>query len=275
VFHKIVGTLVQPSLRPGVDEARVQAELTAAELAVARAEQAKELQRARLAQAMGSRTGAPIEPIAGALLGAAPALGEHIARDTHPVGKQAAAELARASALEHVGALDYVPRIELFAALWVRGSGIYDPVAAGLVPEVRNWAAGVTATWNIFEIPAIRARARAAAAETAVATADRDDAALAVVGEAQRAAAVLRGALTIAQETPVALAAARAAEQQVTARYQAGLAQVTDVADTERILAQAEADDAVARVEVWRATLLVAKAAGDLTPVLAAARRAP
>jgi outer membrane protein TolC len=80
--------------------------------------------------------------------------------------------------------------------------------------------------------------------------------------------------MKIAADTPEALAAARTAEQQVTARYQAGLAQVTDVADAQRVLAQAEVDDAVARVEVWRAELLDARAAGNLTPVFSAARGA-
>jgi hypothetical protein len=38
-------------------------------------------------------------------------------------------------------------------------------------------------------------------------------------------------------------------------------------------LAQAEADDAVARLGVWRAFLVVTQAAGDLTPFLERLRR--
>ena len=41
---------------------------------------------------------------------------------------------------------------------------------------------------------------------------------------------------------------------------------VLDVADAEQLLTQAEVDNAVARVNVWRGMLLVSRAAGDLEP---------
>lgn len=41
---------------------------------------------------------------------------------------------------------------------------------------------------------------------------------------------------------------------------------VLDVADAERLLTQAEVDNAVARVNVRRAMLLVSRVAGDLEP---------
>jgi hypothetical protein len=47
---------------------------------------------------------------------------------------------------------------------------------------------------------------------------------------------------------------------------------VVDVADAQRVLAQAEIDDAVARLEVRRALLLFSRASGDLGPFLAQSR---
>jgi len=46
------------------------------------------------------------------------------------------------------------------------------------------------------------------------------------------------------------------------------LASITEVAEAQRLLAQAEADDAVARLGVWRALLAAAQVRGDLTPFL-------
>jgi hypothetical protein len=43
---------------------------------------------------------------------------------------------------------------------------------------------------------------------------------------------------------------------------------VVDVAAAEGVLAQAEADDAIARLSVWRAELGIAAAQGDLQPFL-------
>jgi outer membrane protein TolC len=65
------------------------------------------------------------------------------------------------------------------------------------------------------------------------------------------------------------LEAARAAERQATARYRAGLASVIDVAEAQRLLTQAEIDDAVARLGVWDAMLILARSIGDLDPFLA------
>ena len=47
---------------------------------------------------------------------------------------------------------------------------------------------------------------------------------------------------------------------------------ITEVADAQRVLAQAESDAAVARLSVWRAVLAESQAAGDLTPFLHAIR---
>ena len=77
----------------------------------------------------------------------------------------------------------------------------------------------------------------------------------------------------IARNTPIERQAATAGESQARARYQNGLASVTEVAEAQRLLAQAEADDAVARLGVWRALLAAAQARGDLAPFLEKVRR--
>jgi outer membrane protein len=84
----------------------------------------------------------------------------------------------------------------------------------------------------------------------------------------EQARATLSGARRVAANTPVELAAAQTSEQQQQARYRSGLATVVDVAAAEGVLAQAEADDAIARLSVWRAELASAAAQGDLQPFL-------
>jgi outer membrane protein TolC len=69
----------------------------------------------------------------------------------------------------------------------------------------------------------------------------------------------------------VEVSAAQTAVQQATARYQSGLGIIDDVAEAQRLLTQAEIDDALARLNVWRGLLGIATAAGDLQPFLAEA----
>jgi outer membrane protein TolC len=91
--------------------------------------------------------------------------------------------------------------------------------------------------------------------------------------ERDRAEAMLRAAREIATNTPVQLEAARAAERQANARYQSGLGTLIEVAEAQRLLTQAEIDDSLARLAIWRALLGVARANGDLDPVTTAAGR--
>ena len=69
-----------------------------------------------------------------------------------------------------------------------------------------------------------------------------------------RAVAALEGARQVAANTPVQVAAARAAAEQAAARYRSGLGAIDEVAEAQRLLTQAEIDDALARLGVWRAS---------------------
>ena len=92
-----------------------------------------------------------------------------------------------------------------------------------------------------------------------------------LTGQVEKAKAILEGARRVAQNTPIQLEAARTTEQQATARYRAGLGNITEVAEAQRLLTQAEIDDSLARLGIWRALLGLAAVEGDLTPFLAAA----
>jgi outer membrane protein TolC len=274
---QILVTMTQPlvdqNLRPGADAARAQAELAAARTVLARAEQTREVRRAQLAQAMGD-VDLRVEADAGTLAGP---MSDRSARPagpspTNPELVRSDAQVARAKQRESAVDVEYLPRLDLVAAMWMRGSGYLQSPGDGLVPDIPNWAAGAVLTWSILDIPTIRARARSASATTEAAAARRDETYLAVGAQLSSATAALDGARAVATQTPATLAAARTAEQQIIARYRAGLAPVVDVADAERLLTQSEIDDAVARLEVRRALLAVARAVGDLGPFFAAAR---
>ncbi len=85
------------------------------------------------------------------------------------------------------------------------------------------------------------------------------------------AIATLKGAREVAANTPVEVSAARAALDQATARYRAGLSAIDDVAQSQRLLVAARIDDALARLNVWRAKFQVAAVRGDIQPVIAEA----
>ena len=74
----------------------------------------------------------------------------------------------------------------------------------------------------------------------------------------------------IAKNTPIQVSAARTALAQATARYKAGLSSIDDVAQAQRLMVQAQMDDSIARLNVWRAFLQLQSVRGDLGPFLQA-----
>jgi outer membrane protein TolC len=75
---------------------------------------------------------------------------------------------------------------------------------------------------------------------------------------------MVEAASAIAQNTPIQLAAARQSEAQARARYDAGLAGIVEVAEAQNLLAGAEYQNGVARIDVWRSLLARAIAQGNI-----------
>jgi outer membrane protein TolC len=169
-----------------------------------------------------------------------------------------------------LGATDR-PRIYLQSSVFARGSGanpdgVPDGGADGLGLERANWAAGFQIVFpNLFDFASLRARRAASAAITRAESARYDEAVLTITSQQYAADAMADAARAIAQNTPVQLAAAQQSEAQARARFEAGLASITEVAEAQSLLVQAEYQDAVARVDVWRALLAQAIARGNVT----------
>jgi outer membrane protein TolC len=270
----VVKTLVTQNLRPGADAARVEAELAAAQTLLARSAQSVEIRRAQLAQALGD-VSLLVEAAPGHLLDLAASAPDEPERlpptesaPRHPALAVQDAVVAGAEARQRKVTALYLPRFDLVASLWARGSGYFASGADGLAPDIPNWGAGAVVSWPLLDVPALRARAAVAEGLRNMQQARREEVALAVSSQLAEASAQLRGARRVAWQAAIALASARTAEAQTLARFKTGLTSVVDVADAQRLLAQVEIDDAVARLEVHRARLLLARAAGDLGPFL-------
>jgi outer membrane protein TolC len=169
------------------------------------------------------------------------------------------------------------PRVLLQSSLFARGSGATpDAIAGGtdgLGFDRANWAAGVQIVFpNLFDFSSLRARRAAAGALTRAEGARYDETLLKVTSEERAAEAMVAATREIAQNTPIQLAAAQQSETQARARYEAGLASIVEIADTQNLLVQAEYLNAVARVDVWRALLSQAVARGTLGTFIDALR---
>ncbi|MGH7781219.1 MAG: TolC family protein [Candidatus Binataceae bacterium] len=278
-FAVAVKGRVNSGLRPGADASRADAEVALALNQEISAEQAERVARATLVGALGGGIDNGVKVVNGRLLempASAPVM-EHTS-PVDPFLHEALAEISAARASTRAAKFEYLPRVDVVAGIFVRDSGFSTGAVPGpgngSVPNTTNWAAGVVVTIPLKGLLQARADVHAQAANEKLARARYDQVTLAIQKQIDTARAILDGARRVAANTPVELAAARATQLQDTARYRGGLATVVDVAEANRILTQAEVDSAVARVNVWRAMLLLARAVGDLDPLLTEIRNA-
>ena len=191
----------------------------------------------------------------------------------HPAVLEERALSLQQEAQKHFLDRSYVPVFSTSGMVFGRGAGTnangpFPGGTSGLAPDVFNWGVGVQLSFAAFDFFNLRDQ-RKVQEENVQAEHSRYQQAVSDVDAAvERAQATLRGARQLAANTPIELQASRASEQQQQIRYRSGLATVVDVAAAESVLAQAEGDDAIARLGVWRAELGVAAAQGDLKPFL-------
>ncbi len=278
VLANTIDVLVKNELRPGADASRAKAELAAAETQLIQAQQGEQISRVTLAQLLGI-AGTSVTIKEGSLLQMPPSIEIMPASGTtHPLASLQAAAVDVVKARQKELERSYFPRFDLQAATFGRGSGAQASGEVlggfnGLSPNTINWAVGFTAKFQLFDFASIRNRKEI---EKHLATAESvrfDQVVQNLTAQNERAQAEVQGARRVAENTPIQLEAAKATEAQVRARYDAGLATVVDVADAQRLLTQAEIEDSLARLRVWRALLALAASRGELAPFLQEVRK--
>jgi outer membrane protein TolC len=173
----------------------------------------------------------------------------------------------------------YYPHFNLQSGVSARGSGAnvdgtVGSGADGLGLQRENWVAGLSASFPVMDFFSIRARKQIAAANQRAEGARYQQTLQDIAAQVAQAQARLEGAIAIAQATPTELQAARDAETQARARYQAALANVIEVTDAQSLLIRAEGDEAVSKLNAWRAFVELAAAEGDFTQLLETVRSA-
>jgi outer membrane protein TolC len=275
-FHEVVAALVAQKLRPELDLARADTELASARVLSEKTRLGVVLASARLADAIGEDDWS-VAVIDGdfADFPRAPAA----AKSSHPAVAAYRAAATSAEARASVAKLGYLPTVNLVGAAWLRGGGYVlggpnSGDAGGLLPDTPNWAVGAVASWTPTEIGTAGAKADAENADAAVQRAQALETSEALITEAKLARAAFTSSVEVAKETAAGVQAARQALQIASTRYTTALGNVLEVADSERALAAAERDDAIARLEAWRAAVAVYAAQGDLDALLAGISKA-
>jgi outer membrane protein len=278
-LRQSVHALTSAELRPGADESRIDAEKAVAMTQLALAQEALDMSHATLAKFLTKTNDSGSEVASSQVLSRLPAMGDEsvpFQPAANPMMAEQKASVAQSAAQLHATERSWVPQFNLEAAAYGRGTGAELngqrlSGANGLAPNVGDYAVGVNITFPFMDFASIHAR-EASQASTLVATQAQEQLTSRELQEQfAQAAAALRASRAVAENIPIALSSAQTSFAQANARYKAGLSAIDDLAQAQRLLVQAQIDDSIARLNVWRAFLHLQAVRGDLQPFLQAA----
>lgn len=278
VLGRSVKATVEARLRPGADLSRADTEVDAAETQLLQAEQSVSVAKASLAEFTGVDVKA-IDAVPGSLLNL-PVASSTTTPDlaNNPAAREQSGVIEESKARLGILQRSYRPTFELQASVYGRGTGaLIDGTTLGgwngLGPNYFNAAAGFTVNFPLLTFPSIRAQEAQEAAIGRSAAATYRQVLADLQAQSNAAQATLTQARRIAAETPKEVADARTGFEQANAQYRAGLTTIVAVAEAQRLLAQAEIDDSLAKLAVWRALLQIQIAEGDISSFLSQASR--
>lgn len=267
---RLVEPLSAQGLKPGADLAKARIEKAAADAQLIQARTAAKTARAAMLDLLGDEAdniSLDASPFSSAPWQMDAATG------IHPLLAEQQASLSLGQARRTELDKAWMPRFLAQSALYARGTGAFGDGStggafSGLGPNIYNWGVGFSVQFAVGDLPAVRARRLAQSARL-----HSENARLSLVrrtlsADTARARARLDGAREMVAAVRVQYTAAAEVYEQAQARYRSGLAGLIEVVDAQRAYQQAEIDDALSRLAVWRAQLGVATAAGDLAPFL-------
>lgn len=280
-FAQIVHAQVDSSLKPGADASLADAQLANSRNDLIRANLAYEIALANLANTMGlGGQSVQINP-AGIASNAEPAYLQNqppIFEDV-PVLKAARAALTTARAQKKVLDKEYYPVFHFLGGFNMRGAGLgvtgrpTSKNVNGLLPLVPNYQVAMIINWNFLDIFRLKAEKKVQLERIEQQNQDLNLVLQNLKTQDRQSRARVKAALALAENMPIQVKAAAMAANQAEARYKTGLGSVAQVAEANQVLAQSRAQEAIARIGVWRALLAVAAVHGDIKPFLAEADR--
>jgi len=271
-FQQYISSRSGAGLIPGADSSYANAEVAKARLALLQSQQNAAQQRIILAQLSGIRQDS-INVDTSFFLTTLP---PDIIKDTfniqsHPYLQYAQQQVNLSREKSLVVKKAVLPTINILGMGWARGSGVdkdgdySSKISDGIPYKTYNYMAAVAVKWNITSLARNKQEQKAATQEIEASRFRMNEQELALQSQSDNARLQYQLALQQTQVAPVQYKSAYDAYQQSNARYQAGLATLTELVQTLYVLNRADVDKAVANNNVWRGLLMQTAATGNLS----------
>ncbi|MBO9616689.1 MAG: TolC family protein [Dyadobacter sp.] len=272
VFKRVTDAAVTSGMRPGVDSSLAAAEYAKAQLLLLESQRSEKAQRLRLSELTGElRDSIQVDTMG--FYAQLPAASAEIASFLkNPALRFSQAQIDASVARSLAVKRSFLPSISLVGAGWGRGSGVSNKddsfrtdFGSGVKYQVYNYLFGISTRWNLTNIFKVRNDYQAEQFQAERFKSLYQTQQLQLDRQTRESEIQFQLSLAQARLTPVQLAAARTAFNQAEARYQSGLTDLFTLAQSVNALNRAEVDKFVTNGNAWRALLLKAAAAGDLS----------
>lgn len=273
-FSDVVNAGVSSGMRAGVDSSLASAELTKAKILLLQAIRERKTQALRLQELTGDSSSDEMDVDSISFLSAMPVHADTVAwqPQSNPLLRyyqlRRDATQARSNAIRR----SFLPSITLVGAAWARGSGIspeddsyHSDFQYGTKYRVHNYLLGVSARWTITDLVGTRQRYRSEHFKTIRDQELLNEQQIKIRRQLTESQMQYEIAMEQAATAPVQLKAAQDAYRQASARYESGLTDLPTLMQSLVTLNRAEADMAIAYMNVWRSLLAIAAAKGDFS----------
>ena len=215
-FSRSIHVLVDNTLRPGADASQADAQLAQARTQLIQAQAQEKVRLEALANLLQISSD-QIEIDDSQLLKDAPSQSDQAVQiEAHPFVMQQTAIRDQAKEQLHLLNRSWVPNFSLYGSVSGLGAGLtstpiptFQGGSAGFAPQTYNWLAAVQVSFSAFQIFTLRPQQKAQASILTASEARRERAMSDVSAQVKEARALLDGARSVAQNTPVELKAAR------------------------------------------------------------------
>ena len=263
---RIVQSLTLSGLRPGVDTALFNAELSRAKIELLNYEKIKETQRLVLSELLGGITDEFL--IDSSYFKKLPAIPEGIETE-HPSVALSTSRV-KINQYEKTSLQRTLnPKLSLWGTAYARGSGIrydgYVNAEDGLSFTRYNYGAGLVLSVPLLRFASVRHQINGQEALILAAQENLNVVKLQLERENHVADVTLENALKVARESPRFFQSAEFGYRTLLSRYNSGLVNYADLVQAQYTLIKGEVDLKKSYLDAWKALLYKSAVEGDLT----------
>lgn len=263
---RLIYSLVNSGIRPGVDTAIFKAEVSKARIDLLNSRKQKDQAGIYFTQLLATDNIA--EPSDSVYFYRFPMVEAHTDTIMNPVLKLYQSNIALSEARRKVLAKTIMPALGVWGTTYARGSGIaYNGVVnstSGLEFQRFNYGIGLQLSVPILQSIKIKPQTQQQTFLIKASQERLSEVQLQLKKQGELADTTLADAYSIVKEAPLLLKSAVLSFAAMHSRYQSGLANISDLLQAQYTLIKAETDNKLSYMAVWKAFLFKAAVSGNL-----------